>query len=190
MPTERKRRDRRKTNGEYDVGYGKPPKEHRFPPGRSGNPAGGRKKARNFDRSRLGELVDKEASRKVVINGEEMTAEQALIRSMFLNGIKGKVPPAADGLEVPGGKGERSQKGEAGGDREGHRLPNCDAPGNQTVSAGRAATVPLNRLGYSALARRELAGANGRAGIRPSQAFPTPGGPRGSIAPLDLDRVD
>ena len=78
MPTERKRRDRRKTNGEYDVGYGKPPKEHRFPPGRSGNPAGGRKKARNFYSSRLGELVDKEASRKVVINGEEMTAEQAL----------------------------------------------------------------------------------------------------------------
>ena len=46
MPTERKRRDRRKTNGEYDVGYGKPPKEHHFQAGRSGNPAGGRKKAR------------------------------------------------------------------------------------------------------------------------------------------------
>ena len=29
----------------------------------------------------------------MVINGEEMTAEQALIRSMFLNGIKGKVTP-------------------------------------------------------------------------------------------------
>jgi len=93
MPTERKRRARRKTNGEYEVGYGKPPKEHQFQAGHSGNPAGGRKKARNFDSSRLGELVDKEASRKVVINGEEMTAEQALIRSMFLNGIRGKVTP-------------------------------------------------------------------------------------------------
>ena len=29
----------------------------------------------------------------MVINGEEMTAEQALIRSMFLNGIRGKVTP-------------------------------------------------------------------------------------------------
>ena len=93
MPTERKRRDRRKMNGEYDVGYGKPPKEHQFQAGRSGNPAGGRKKARNFDSSRLGELLDKEASRKVVLNGEEITAEQALIRSMYLNGIKGKVTP-------------------------------------------------------------------------------------------------
>ena len=37
MPTERKRRDRRKMNGEYEVGYGKPPKEHRFQAGRSGN---------------------------------------------------------------------------------------------------------------------------------------------------------
>ena len=88
-----KRRDRRKMNGEYDVGYGKPPKEHQFQAGRSGNPAGGRKKARNFDSSRLGELLDKEASRKVVLNGEEITAEQALIRSMYLNGIKGKVTP-------------------------------------------------------------------------------------------------
>ena len=44
MPTERKRRDRRKTNGEYEVGYGKPPKEHQFQAGHSGNPAGGRKK--------------------------------------------------------------------------------------------------------------------------------------------------
>jgi len=55
--------------------------------------SGGRKKPRNFDSSRLGDLLDKEASRKVVVNGEEMTAEQALIRSMFVNGIKGKVTP-------------------------------------------------------------------------------------------------
>src|SRR5829696_10368474 len=93
MPMERKRRDRRKMNGEYDVGYGKPPKEHRFQAGRSGNPAGGRKKPRNFDSSRLGDLLDKEASRKVVVNGEEMTAEQAVVRSVFVNGIKGKVTP-------------------------------------------------------------------------------------------------
>jgi hypothetical protein len=59
MPAERKRRDRPKMNGEYDVGCGKPPKEHRFQAGYSGNPAGGRKKARNFDSSRLGDLVER-----------------------------------------------------------------------------------------------------------------------------------
>src|SRR5829696_1103668 len=52
--------------------------------------SGGRKKPRNFDSSRLGDLLDKEASRKVVVNGEEMTAEQALMRRKFVNEKKGK----------------------------------------------------------------------------------------------------
>ena len=70
-------------------------------------------------RQLLGKPSDKEASRKVasrkvVINGEEITAEQALIRSMYLNGIRGKVTTrnsapssrgsfhGAKGLAVPG----------------------------------------------------------------------------------------
>ena len=72
-------------------------------------------------RQLLGELLDKEASRKVasrkvVINGEEITAEQALIRSMYLNGIRGKVTPQLGAIIarlVP--RGERScRAGHAG----------------------------------------------------------------------------
>ncbi|MGI8568085.1 MAG: DUF5681 domain-containing protein [Methylocella sp.] len=33
----------------YEVGYGRPPREHRFRPGRSGNPRGRPKGARNLD---------------------------------------------------------------------------------------------------------------------------------------------
>ncbi len=32
--------DKQKPSGEYEVGYGRPPKEHQFQPGRSGNPTG------------------------------------------------------------------------------------------------------------------------------------------------------
>lgn len=38
----------KKTNGDYEVGYKKPPKETRFKPGQSGNSKGRRRGARNF----------------------------------------------------------------------------------------------------------------------------------------------
>ena len=38
----------RGTGGDYEVGYGKPPKHSRFQPGRSGNPTGRRRGVRNL----------------------------------------------------------------------------------------------------------------------------------------------
>jgi Family of unknown function (DUF5681) len=59
------------------VGYCRPPKQHQFKKGQSGNPKGGsRKKPRCFDDSRLDDLLQQEAARKVTLNGEEMTAER------------------------------------------------------------------------------------------------------------------
>ena len=41
------RREAKTREGEYEVGYGKPPKPTRFKPGRSGNPRGRPKRRRN-----------------------------------------------------------------------------------------------------------------------------------------------
>jgi hypothetical protein len=41
-------RETRRPGSDYDVGYCKPPKHSRFAPGRTGNPKGRRKGARNF----------------------------------------------------------------------------------------------------------------------------------------------
>ena len=51
-------------NKRRDVGYKKPPSEHRFKPGRSGNPRGRPKK----DRSTLIEVVTNELDRTVTLN--------------------------------------------------------------------------------------------------------------------------
>ena len=42
---------------DYEIGYGRPPKEHRFKPGRSGNP-NGRPKERRNRMTEIGELFD------------------------------------------------------------------------------------------------------------------------------------
>jgi Family of unknown function (DUF5681) len=44
-----------KTTGDYEVGYGKPPKNTQFQKGSSGNPGGRPKKCRDFDRELIRE---------------------------------------------------------------------------------------------------------------------------------------
>jgi len=47
------------TNSEYEVGFGKPPKGHRFKSGKSGNPRGRRKMSANIWNALYGALDDK-----------------------------------------------------------------------------------------------------------------------------------
>ena len=49
--------DKKKPSGDNEVGYGKPPKEHRFPKGRSGN-VSGRPKSKKSDLTDISGLLN------------------------------------------------------------------------------------------------------------------------------------
>lgn len=84
---------------DYTVGYGKPPAEHRFKKGQSGNPKGRPRKPakkpepQRFRDGHLDHTFEQEAFRLVQLNENgrptEMTAAQAVFRSVLVEGIKG-----------------------------------------------------------------------------------------------------
>jgi hypothetical protein len=75
---------------DYDVGYGKPPKEHRFPPGKSGNVKGRPPGRRNF-KTILKEEMQEPIT--LTINGKTVTIStgQALIKHMKAAGFGGNL---------------------------------------------------------------------------------------------------
>ena len=86
--------------GLYDVGYGKPPVEHQFKPGESGNVDGRPKGSRNRKRpsaldKRWKAIFFKESNRKITISDAKgsvtLSTAQAVFRSIHLNALKGRV---------------------------------------------------------------------------------------------------
>lgn len=74
----------------YEVGYKRPPQEHRFKPGQSGNPKGRPKKNNNF-----AEDVLEEMSEVITIqeNGKlkRITKKRALAKRLIADSLSGKI---------------------------------------------------------------------------------------------------
>ena len=83
--------DTKNPSDDYEVGYGKPPKEHQFQPGRSGN-IGGRPKLKKSDSTDVSDVLNKPV--KVTTGGKvrEMGPFEASLRKLARRAVGGHLP--------------------------------------------------------------------------------------------------
>ncbi len=83
--------DKKKPSGDNEVGYGKPPKEHRFPKGRSGN-VSGRPKSRKSGLTDISGLLNEPVKVKAGDRVREMGPFEAGFRKIAKRAVEGHLP--------------------------------------------------------------------------------------------------
>jgi hypothetical protein len=74
--------------GDYDVGYGKPPKHTRFRKGQSGNPRGRAKNTRNL-KTELRSVLDETLSLSMAGREVKLSARKAMLLALRNKALKG-----------------------------------------------------------------------------------------------------
>lgn len=84
---------RRNGAGDYEIGYGRPPKHSRFPPGVSGNPAGKKKGKRGLKTDLAAEL---DATQAITINGRRIKGrrQKLMIETLAMRAAAGDLKAA------------------------------------------------------------------------------------------------
>jgi len=85
---------RRAGEKEDDVGYGKPPRAHRFKPGESGNPKG-RAEGAKSEETILRELLQKKISLNERGKSRKITVHEGIYRRIIEDCLKGNTKSAA-----------------------------------------------------------------------------------------------
>jgi len=80
----------KKSDADYEVGYGKPPKEAQFKEGQSGNPKGRPKKSRNF-KTLLREELDTLVTVREGNIEKRITTRELMVKRVVRAGINGDV---------------------------------------------------------------------------------------------------
>lgn len=76
---------------DYEIGYGKPPKDTRFKKGQSGNPAGRRKKEQKPPDRSLAAMLKRIGEREIQIGGETFTLLELELLALHKKAARGDV---------------------------------------------------------------------------------------------------
>lgn len=80
-------------SGDYQVGYGKPPKHSQFKPGKSGNPQGRPKGTKNLKTDLMDELCE-----TILVHeggqARKLSKQRALVKALLTRALKGDVRAA------------------------------------------------------------------------------------------------
>jgi hypothetical protein len=91
----KRRATKSKIPGDYEVGYGRPPKKHQFKPGRSGNPKGRPKGSKN-EETILNNLLNRQIEvREAIGRSRKITVLEAMIMKFIDEALRGNPKAAA-----------------------------------------------------------------------------------------------
>jgi hypothetical protein len=96
----------------YEIGYGKPPKQHRFRPGRSGNPAGRPKGAKN-SATLTREILDRKIEVRSGAGVRKISRREAILTRFAESALEGDTKSAAFllGYDMPESAEEQANNG-------------------------------------------------------------------------------